>query len=87
MNNDVSSDTMLQPIYARICKIDFIDESLSIFDEAKRMAKWHEFGFRIRCSSYIFDGNIANRRLSDKLNIGDIWLSKEMPISVLRFKL
>jgi len=51
------------------------------------MAKWHEFGFRIRYSSYIFDGNIANRRLSDKLNIDDIWLSKEIPISVICFKL
>lgn len=46
MNNDVSNDTMLQlqrPMYLRVCKIDLIDEPLSIFDEAKRIAKWHEF--------------------------------------------
>lgn len=90
MNNDVSSDTMLLPvqgcIYARVCKIDLIDEPLSIFDEAKRTAKWHEFGFRIRCLSYTFDGNIANRRLSGGHDIDDIWLSKETPISAVRFK-
>lgn len=81
INNDVRSarDTVLLQrlqglyiyMYARVCKIDLIDELLSIFDEAKRTAKWHEFGFRVRCLSYIFE-ILLIASLSARLNIDGV---------------
>lgn len=90
MNNDVPPATRCassyKPIYAHVRKIDLIDEPLSIFDEAKRTTKWHEFGFRIRCLTYIFDGNIANRPLSGEFNI-DAFDFRKNAINAIHFKL